>query len=236
MSGWFLTFSFNYNIMPTVAHIVQKYVRSHPHLEQFIERDLVSFHRLARHMRKEVESELGKEVDEGAIVMALSRMREKMQQRKGEQMKESGWAKLQLSLRSGAMQIDLQKGKSTQGKLLELQKLASASPEDILSVTQSTHEITVISQEKYEDKIISALNGEKILNVEKGLSLLVLRFGEDVLYQPGFFDRVLRELAWENINIYEVVSTLTELIVVLKEDEAAKAYDVLRRGLKNQSK
>ena len=46
--------------MPTVAHLVHKYIRSLPHLEQFIERDLVSFHRLARYLQPQIETELGK--------------------------------------------------------------------------------------------------------------------------------------------------------------------------------
>ncbi|MFH1306315.1 MAG: hypothetical protein ABIH83_01500 [Candidatus Micrarchaeota archaeon] len=218
--------------MPTVAHLVQKYVRSHPHLEEFIERDLISFHRLARYLRKYIEAELGKEVEEGSVVMALSRMREKMADKREEGMKNPGMEKLQLSLRSGVMQIDLQKSGKIQQKLQKIQQIASGGPEEILSITQSMYEITIISSEKYEKKFLELLKGEKILNMEKGLSLLVLRFGKDILYQPGFFDRVLRELAWENVNIFEIISTLTELIIVLKEEEAGKAYDVLRKRMK----
>ncbi|MFA5107980.1 MAG: hypothetical protein WC492_00390 [Candidatus Micrarchaeia archaeon] len=221
--------------MPTVAHVVQKYVRMHPHLEDFIERDIVSFHRLARVLRPDVETELGKEVEEGAIVMALSRMREKMADKGRERLKGVGLENLQISLRSDAMQIDLKKTGVLAQKLQKIQDIAQKSQEDILSITQSTHEVTIISQSKYEKKILEELKGEKILSKESGLSLLVLRFGEDVLYQPGFFDRVLRELSWENINIYEIVSTLTELIIVLKDEQAAKAYDVLRKKMKKKN-
>jgi len=220
--------------MATVAHLVQKYVREHPNLEIFMQKDLVSFHRLARYIKPAIEAEVGEEVQASSIVMALSRMREKMGVREEEGERNPGYKSLQISLRSDAMQIDIRKGAHTQRRLLELQKIAASSPEDVLSITQSQHEASIVLSQKHEAKALLALKGEKMLNVEKNLSLLFLRFGEDILYQPGFFDRVIRELSWEGINIFQVISTLTELIVVLKEEQASNAYEVLRRKLKKR--
>lgn len=217
--------------MPTVAHLVQRYVRSLPHLEQFIERDLVSFHRLARHLRPQIEKELEKEVEDSAIVMALSRMRDKLKDRSDEQIKNPGYSKMKISLQSDALQIDLKKGNKTKEKLRKIQDMVIGD-EEILSITQSMYEITIIAEQKHEKHFMAVLRGEKILNVEKDLSLLMLRFGDELLYQPGFLDRVLKELSWENINVYEIISTLTELIIVLKEDQAAKAYDVIRKKMR----
>lgn len=222
--------------MPTVAHLVQKYVRSLPHLEQFVERDLVSFHRLARYLIPKIEGELGHPVDEGALVMALSRLRGKMGERREEQKKAKGWGDIQLSLQSGAMEIDVQKSAGVQKKMVQMQELLARAKRDdqLFSIVQSQYEITIIASQKHEADFLRLLKGEKILHIERKLSLLYLRFPEDLLYQPGFFDRVLRELAWENINVYEIVSTLTELVLVLKEDDAGRAYDVLRATLRKK--
>jgi len=214
--------------MPTIAHVVNKIVRSHPALEQFIELDLISFHRLARYLKPQIEAELAKEVDSGAIVMALSRMRDRMGGRRAEQLRSPSLGKLQVSLRSDALQIDIKKGHRTAQKLQDVQKIAAAHPDEILSITQSVNEVTIISSAALEAQFLEALKGERVLNTEKGLSLLILKFGEETLYQPGFFDRVLREMSWENINIYEIVSTLTELIIVLKDEDAPKAYRTIR--------
>ncbi|MFH0927438.1 MAG: hypothetical protein V1822_02555, partial [Candidatus Micrarchaeota archaeon] len=209
--------------MPTVAHVVNKIVRSHPQLEQFIELDLVSFHRLARYLKPRIEGELAKEVDSGAIVMALSRMRDRMGSGRVENLRAIHLGGMRVSLRSDYLQIDIRRGLRTAQKLLEVQKIASAHQNEILSITQSVNEVTIITSASLEADLLLALRGEKILNTEKELSLLVLFFGEELLYQPGFFDRVLRELAWENINVYELISTLTEFIVVLKDEDAPKA-------------
>ena len=104
--------------------------------------------------------------------------------------------------------------------------------EDVFSLVSGQYELTVITSSAYEKSFLAALKGEKILHVERDLSLLYLRFPSDVLYTPGFFDRILRELAWEDINVFELVSTLNELILVLKSKDAARAYDLLRRQLR----
>jgi hypothetical protein len=217
--------------MPTVSHLVQKYVRSLPHLEQFIERDLVSFHRLARALKPEISRELGKDVDDGAIVMALSRLRDRMGERKSAFENAPDWGKLQLSLRSGATEIDIAKSPRAHEKVQRLQGLMEGSADEIFSMVAGQYEYMVIVSAAYEEKFLAALKGEKILHIERNISLVYLRYPPEVLYLPGFYERVLSELAWENINVFEVVSTLTELILCIKEDEAARAYDVLRRAL-----
>ena len=218
--------------MPTVAHLVQSYVRELPHLEQFIERDLVSFHRLARYLRPRLESDLGKEIDEGAVVMALSRLRDKMGERRAEQQSNPMWGNIQLSMREGAVEIDVKKGPNSEDATHRLRSLLDGSPDDIFNIVSGQYEITLIASAKYEKKFLKALDGENVIHIERDLSFLYLRFPQEVLYEPGFYERVLSELAWENINVFELVSTINELILVLKSKDAARAYDLLRKRLR----
>jgi len=54
-----------------------------------------------------------------------------------------------------------------------------------------------------------------------------IRFDERMTETPGFIVYVLKELAWHNINVVEVVSTYTELIIVLEEKDLLKSYKVI---------
>lgn len=215
--------------MATVSHLVGKYVRERPQLERFLERDLVSFHRLARYIRPDIEREMGVPVQPGAIVMALSRLRERMGTRNAQRETAASMKGVEISLLSDFFQADVHKTAAVNEALLGIQRIASKNPQDILSITQSGHEATIIAPLKYRAQILKLLQKEKSLRHESDLSLVVLKFGEQVLYQPGFFDRVLSQLAWEDINVFEIVSTLTELMIVLKDEQAARAYAVLRK-------
>ena len=70
---------------------------------------------------------------------------------------------------------------------------------------------------------------EKILNVESDLVSLTLTFSKDFFYTPGVIFNVVRNIAWENINIFEIVSTNTELTFILHKKDAVKSYKVLER-------
>jgi len=65
------------------------------------------------------------------------------------------------------------------------------------------------------------------LNVEKDLVSVSMSFPKDFLYTPGVLYRVVKELEWENINIFEIVSTLTELTFIVNKKDAMKSYGVL---------
>lgn len=222
--------------MATVSHIVQKIIRQQPHLEDFIERDLVSFHRLARFLLPLIKAETSEDVNEGAVVMAISRLREKMVGKRKSEVAQPSWAKVEVSVRSGAVEIDVHRSEALFGKLGKLRSMVESPQEEFFNVVQGQYEMTIIASKKYRDAFVKALKGEKVLHVEDGLSLVYLRFPDEVLYTPGFFDRALRELSWANINVFELVSTLNELVIIVKENDASRAYEVLRQAFRTGKK
>ena len=220
--------------MATVAHLVQKIIRQQPHLEDFIERDLVSFHRLARYLLPLIKAETDEEVNEGAVVMAISRLREKMVDKRGKEVAQPSWGTIEISMRGGVVEIDVPRNDATYGKIDRLRSMIESPQEDFFNVVQGQYEMTIIASKKYRERFLRELKGEKVLHVEEDLSLVYLRFPDEVLYTPGFFDRTLRELSWQNINVFELVSTLNELVIVVKENEASRAYEVLRQAFRGR--
>jgi hypothetical protein len=54
-----------------------------------------------------------------------------------------------------------------------------------------------------------------------------LTFSSDFLHTQGVIFNVVRALAWENINIFEIVSTTTDLTFILNKKDFLKGYKVL---------
>ena len=44
---------------------------------------------------------------------------------------------------------------------------------------------------------------------------------------PGFLVYVLKELAWNGINVIEIISTYTELNIMINGKDLTKAYKIL---------
>jgi len=82
---------------------------------------------------------------------------------------------------------------------------------------------------RYLEKIKKELKGEKILNIEKDLVSLSLNFTGDFLHTPGIISTAARKLNWDNVNIYELVSTLTELTFIISKKDSTKGYAALQR-------
>ncbi|MCX8163003.1 MAG: hypothetical protein N3D10_00410 [Candidatus Micrarchaeota archaeon] len=218
--------------MPTISHLVENYIKNNLTLKKCLERDIISYHKLARYLKEPIEKELGKEVQQAALVMAISRVREKLGKKESALKEKIELKNIEVGLKTKVFCIDLRKNESLVKKIEKIQQECSSQITDIFSITQSTHELTIVAQEKYYEKIMKILADEKKLNVEQDLSVIVLRFGKEILYQPGFFDWVISYLSWEEINIYQIVSTLTELLIIVKEEDSPKAYSIIMKMLK----
>ena len=67
------------------------------------------------------------------------------------------------------------------------------------------------------------------MNKESNLVALTIRFGSSEFFNtPGVVFTIIRKLSWENINIYEIVSTMTELTLILDKKNSMKAYESLQ--------
>ena len=78
------------------------------------------------------------------------------------------------------------------------------------------------------------LKNEKIQNIEENLISLSMTFSKDFLYTPGVIFNIIRNIAWENINIYELVSTKTELTFILHKKDVMKGYKALEKLIQSK--
>lgn len=214
--------------MVTVAHIVAKFIRSEPIIEDALAKDLFNYSKLAAYFHSKVEKEMGKQVKPSAIVMAIARQAEKIRQEYEGRISAKAFAHAELSVRSGIAEITIQKSHSSLEDIAELYKLVDLSGGDVLNITIGSSEVSIIFTERYLEEFRKALRNEKIKLELTGLSEIAIRFPKDYLYEPGFIYTITRHFAWYGINIVEMVSTLSELIMVVKSEDATTAYSALQ--------
>jgi aspartokinase len=56
-------------------------------------------------------------------------------------------------------------------------------------------------------------------------------FTGDFLQTPGIVYEAVRRLAWEEINVIEIVSTMNELTFVIRRQDSMRAFEVLQSFL-----
>ena len=212
--------------MVTISHIVKKIIKDKPFLEEALRQKLISYGNLAEQLKGRIEEELEKKVKHSAIVMALRRHADDI--KAGETRIAKFDYSSEIVMKTNICDFTVSKSPSLLSKLKQLYSLVDFSRGDILNIVLGNYEISIIISEKYKDKLTAFLKGEKILNKELNLVSLTFRFTSgDFMHTPGVIFTVIRKLAWDNINIYDVVSTKTELTLILSKKDSIKAYDTL---------
>jgi hypothetical protein len=130
-------------------------------------------------------------------------------------------------MKTNLCDIVVQKSTNALSKLKQIQALVSYEKGDVLNMIHGTTEISIITNQRYKDKVLKLLKDEKIINIEENLVSLSLRFSKEFFYTPGVISSIIRKLAWEGVNIFEIVSTFTELTIITGKKDAMKGYNAL---------
>ncbi|MBS3098018.1 hypothetical protein J4209_04460 [Candidatus Woesearchaeota archaeon] len=213
--------------MVTISHLVKKIVNEKPFLQEALAQKIISYGNLAEQLTPKIEEDLGKKIKHSAAVMALRRYSDELKDMH-EKVKPFDY-RSEIVMKTNICDINVVKSPKLMTKLNKLYGFVDFEKGDILNVIIGNFEISIVTNEKYKDKVIQFLKGEKIVKKESNLVALTIRFGSSEFFNtPGVVFTIIRKLAWENINIYEIVSTMTELTLILDKKNSMKAYDGLQ--------
>ena len=209
--------------MPTVAHIVESEIRKKPFLEEALHRGLINHAALADSLIPTVEKELRTNVTFSAVNMAVRRFAEKA---------STNTRKLRLfddstdiTLKSDLVEICVDKNKSPLPPM-------HARQGDFLAITQGLHEATIITSKRNKDSVQKQLPRGAIRKVISDLSAVTITLPEHSIEGPGLFYTLSKEFFWENINIIEIISTYTEVTLIVHTDDAPRILKSVRELIK----
>lgn len=212
--------------MVTVSHIVQKKIDKKTYIQESMSKNIVSYALLAKQLQPEIEEELGKSVKKHAIEMALRRYSEQIKQKhKTVAFDYSS----DIIMKTKICDIAVIRSPTLLVKLRKLYDIIEFERGDILNVIQGSSEVSIITNQRYKQNFLEILKNEKILITEDNLVSLTMTFSKDFFYTPGIIFNIIRNVAWEDINIYEIVSTNTELTFIIHKNDAMRAYRALEK-------
>jgi hypothetical protein len=212
--------------MKTVAEEIREIIAESPFLEDGLARGIINCSALAREIRPRVESALFKDVTEGAVVMALKRLAASLgTDRPGLRpiLRKMG----DLTVRSNLTEFTFRKSRSTMACQEKLLDKVKDWGEEFLTFTQGIYEATIICSASVSGTVEKVFAREELTTRLDGLAAIVIRLPEESVQTPGVHYSILKQLAWHNINVVEVVSTYSELTIVLSRDQVDQAFSVL---------
>ncbi len=213
--------------MKTISSAVEETIKSKPFLQEAIHEGIINFSGLSRILKPEIETILNKEVKNSAIVVALKRISpyfdvsvfkklEKMLSELGEIIIRTNLEKLTYSNSPRLMQL--------QGKIWD--KL-SIDEEVFFTFSRGVFETTFVFSKVLSHKIKKIFEKELLKNQEKNLSSITIKLPKNNYKQPGLYYYLLKNIAWEGINIFEIISTTNEFTIILDQNQVEKTLKVI---------
>lgn len=212
--------------MVTTSHLVKKLLQNKPFILEGLSRGIISHGNLAEELKPKIEKELGKKVKDAAIIMSLRRYASEIQKINPPR-KKFNFAG-EIMMKTNICDFNVVKTPKVLERLKSFYKLVDLGKGDVLNIIIGNNEVSIVISDRFKERILKLLKGERILSKDYDLVSLSIIFTGDFIHTPGIIFETVRKLAWENINIYEVISTLTELTFIISKNDSMKAYEVLQ--------
>ena len=99
-----------------------------------------------------------------------------------------------------------------------------------LNIVSGNSETTIFVNTNLKSLIFQSFK-DSTNNLElDGLASASLKFSSEYFEQIGITYKVLQALAWNNINLVEVVSTYTEITLIIKQQDTQRLIDILNKN------
>ena len=209
--------------MRRISDIVEEHVLATPFLEQALADGLINHSALARRLRPAVQKELLRPVSEASIMMAIRRA--VPARRKPAKPAAPG----EVTVRSNLTALTYQASPHTGAKVRRLFERLTRRSSQFVTYTQGVSEVMVLVSAEAEQAAADAMAGEHQIARLHNLAAIVIRLAPSTVRRPGVYYGILKQLAWRNLNVIDVVSTYTEFTIVVEHAQVDKAFSALRQ-------
>jgi aspartokinase len=131
-------------------------------------------------------------------------------------------------LRSNLIELTIAHSEKLAAKYPSILKLSNTNDRYFLTITRGIFDTTIIASKDLDETIKETLKDEAIITELANLSSITIRLPKEAILTPGIFYFFLKSLAWEGINIVEIVSSYLEFTLILPEKETNRAFSILR--------
>lgn len=213
--------------MKTIQEAVESTIRKTPFIEEALNEKLINVSSLARVILPEVSQLLKKEIKIGAVMMAINRLSPASELRIRKNIK-----KLAINLGDFVVRSDLCDFtfKNTPSLLKEIAKILSKSADSndyFLTVSQGIFETNIVTSKNLQKHVEDIFIKETLIHSVLDLASITIKLPKENLDQSGVYYFILKQLAWANIPLQEVISTTHEMTIVVKEEDVNETFAIL---------
>ena len=215
--------------MKTIASAVEHYIKSKPFLQTALSEGIINLTSLARIIRKDIQAETTqREVRNGAIVMALKRLSVDMEFRSTHRivkvLKNIG----DIIVRSNLTDYTFLTSETFMNAQAQLLNKIKNNRDIFYATTRGVNEANIIVSNSMESIVENIFKKERILHKFTDLGAISVKLPEENVSGSGIYYFIFQRLAWEGVNMNEVISTANEFTIVIPENHIDIAFKVIK--------
>lgn len=199
--------------MITVSQATKIIVERSRYLSEAMSKNLINISSLARYIRPEVEEILVKDVSESSIIMALKRLQTELKPQF--HFKNVFVSPPDIVVRSNISLI------TAPTEMLDQLNLPA-----VFAQAKTNKETTCLISGKIDKENLSNLGKSAIY--APNLSSISIALPANALHTPGVLYFFLKSIAWEGLNIVEVISTTNEFVLLFEDKDIHRAFSIIK--------
>lgn len=213
--------------MQTIPNAVEEVIKKKPFLEGALVEGLVNLSALARQIKPDIEKRVGKEVNDSAVIMALNRLVPRLELMSQMKFKKVVQNIGDIIVRSNLADYAFANSPTLYERQAELLKSVSSMKDLFCTFSQGIYETTLVVSNTIVSLVDEIFAVEGRIARTLNLSSITVKLPEENAVCPGVYYYIFKELAWDNINISEVISTTNEFTVVVSDEDIHRAFTIL---------
>mgnify|MGYP003675618766 CR=1 FL=1 len=223
-------FKFNYIFfkMKTISSVVENYIKKKPFLQSALAQGIINLTSLSRIIMPEIEEALGKDIRNGAIVMALKRLSDDMEFRATHKiikvLKNIG----EITVRSSLTDFTFLISDTILENQTLLLKEINKNKDVFYTSSRGVNELNIVVSGALDKTVEALFVIEKCTQKAENLSSITVKLPSENVSVPGIYYFIFQRLAWEGIVLYEVISTTNEFTIIVNDAQVDIAFRTIK--------
>ena len=213
--------------MKTIQEAVESTIRKTPFIEEALNEKLINVSSLARVILPDVSKLLQKDVKAGAVMMAINRLSPASELRIRKNIKKMTLDIGDFIVRSSLSDFTFKNNNSLLKSIALILNKASEENDNFITVSQGIFETNIVISKSLVPFIEEYFKDQEQINHMLDLASITIKLPKDNLEQSGIYYFILKQLAWADIPLQEVISTTNEMTIVVKEEDINQTFSIL---------
>ncbi|WP_298474524.1 aspartate kinase [uncultured Maribacter sp.] len=214
--------------MKTISSVVEQYIKKKPFLQSALAQGIINLTSLSRIVKPEIEEELGKDIRNGAIVMALKRLSDDLEFRATHKiikvLKNIG----EITVRSSLTDYTFLASDTILRQQAKLLEEINANQDVFYTSSRGVNEINIVISNLMDSVVENLFVAEKCTQKAQDLSSITVKLPSENVSVPGIYYFIFQRLAWEGIVLYEVISTTNEFTILVDDAQVDIAFKTIK--------